>query len=100
MEKKLSDRKGGDDRSKSLEKKLRELEAKLQDENNENSELSKINQRLADELGNIKNQHQKDLEDVEFTGDQTRKKYQGMSDLEPLKCNPIKSISSRTCATQ
>lgn len=73
----LSDRKG-DDRSKALEKRLRELESKLNDENHENSELSILNQRLGDELGDIKNQHQKDMEEVEFTADQTRKKYQGV----------------------
>jgi len=37
-----------------------------------------LRQRLAEELEDEREQHQKDLAERDFTIDQTRKKYQGM----------------------
>ena len=37
-----------------------------------------LRQRLAEELEDEREQHQKDLSERDFTIDQTRKKYQGM----------------------
>lgn len=72
----LADRKGGDDRLKSAQKKLHDLEQKFQEESHENSELAKINQRLTTELDDERNQHSKDMEDSAFASEQTQKKYQ------------------------
>lgn len=81
MEKSYADamagRKALEERLRSSEKTIQALQAKLQDEGSESSDLVVLNQRLAEELEDTKNQHQKDLEDSDFANDQTRKKYQG-----------------------
>ena len=66
------------DRLRAAELRLRELEAKLEEEGRETSETTVLRQRLAEELEDEREQHQKDLSERDFTIDQTRKKYQGM----------------------
>ena len=65
------------ERLKASEHRVQELQARLDDEGHGSSDLVVINQRLVEELEDEKARHQKDLEESDFTGDQTRKKYQG-----------------------
>lgn len=58
-------------------KKIQELEAKLEEEGRDSSDLDMLHQRLSEELEDERKQHIKDLADRDFTTDQTRKKYQG-----------------------
>lgn len=64
------------DRLRAAELRLRELDAKLDEEGRESSETTVLRQRLAEELEDEREQHQKDLAERDFTIDQTRKKYQ------------------------
>ncbi|KAK0188801.1 hypothetical protein F5146DRAFT_680611 [Armillaria mellea] len=64
------------ERLKASEHRAQELQARLDDEGHGSSDLVVINQRLVEELEDEKARHQKDLEESDFTGDQTRKKYQ------------------------
>lgn len=70
-------RKAVEDRLKVAEQRLQELEAKLDEEGRESSEVAISQQRLSEELEDERQQHQKDLAERDFTADQTRKKYQG-----------------------
>jgi myosin heavy chain 9/10/11/14 len=58
--------------------RIRTLEVEMDKEGRESSEMALLRQRLAEELEDEREQHQKDLEERDFTIDQTRKKYQGM----------------------
>lgn len=62
------------ERVKASETRLKELQARLDDDSS--SDLIVINQRLVEELEDEKSRHQKDLEQGDFSSDQTRKKYQ------------------------
>ena len=53
-------------------------EARVEEDGRDMSELDLLRHRLAEELGDERKQHQKDLAERDFTADQTRKKYQGM----------------------
>lgn len=64
---------------KSSERKVKELEKELHKGGRESSETNLLSQRLAAELEDERDQHQKDLVERDFTMDQTRKKYQGRS---------------------
>ena len=59
------------------EQRIRTLEAEMDKEGRESSEMTILRQRLAEELEDEREQHQKDLSERDFTIDQTRKKYQG-----------------------
>ncbi|KAF8880496.1 class II myosin [Infundibulicybe gibba] len=72
----IAERKIADDRLKAAEKKLRNLDAKLEEEGRDSSDMAMLRQRLAEELEDEREQHQKDLAERDFTTDQTRKKYQ------------------------
>ncbi|KAF8154672.1 class II myosin [Crassisporium funariophilum] len=61
---------------KAAEKRIRSLETELDKEGRESSETTVLRQRLAEELEDEREQHQKDLSERDFTIDQTRKKYQ------------------------
>jgi myosin protein heavy chain len=65
------------DRLRAAELRLRELEAKLEQEGCESSETTVLRQHLAEELEDERGR-QKDLAERDFTIDQTRKKHQGM----------------------
>jgi hypothetical protein len=56
---------------------LQELEAKLEEDGRETSNLDELQRSLREELEEERKQHQKDLEERDFTTNQTRKKYQG-----------------------
>lgn len=81
VEKALSDavteRNAAEQRLQITEKRIRDLEAKLEEEGRESSDLDMLHKRLSEELEDERKQHLKDLADRDFTTDQTRKKYQG-----------------------
>lgn len=64
---------------KSSERKVKELEKELHKGGRESSETNLLSQRLAAELEDERDQHQKDLVERDFIMDQTCKKYQGRS---------------------
>ncbi|KAF8958407.1 myosin II heavy chain [Flammula alnicola] len=61
---------------KASERRIKDLEKELHKEGRESSETGLLRQRLAEELEDEREQHQKDLAERDFTMDQTRKKYQ------------------------
>jgi myosin protein heavy chain len=73
----LAERQIAEGRLQVAEQRLRELEAKLEEEGRESSDIDMLRQRLAEELEDEREQHQKDIAARDFTTDQTRKKYQG-----------------------
>ena len=73
----MVERNAAEQRLQSADKKIRDLEAKLDEEGCESSDLGTLHQRLSEELEDERKQHLKDLADRDFTTDQTRKKYQG-----------------------
>ncbi len=64
---------------KAAEERVKDLEAKLEEEGRESSDLELLQQRLAEEMHDERKQHQQDLADRDFAADQTRKKYQSES---------------------
>ncbi|CAE6451317.1 unnamed protein product [Rhizoctonia solani] len=58
------------------EQHIHDLEAKLEDENREVSNMELLQQRLAEAMEDERDQYQKDLQERDFAIDQTRKKYQ------------------------
>ncbi|KDR70292.1 hypothetical protein GALMADRAFT_128012 [Galerina marginata CBS 339.88] len=75
---------------KTSERRIQALETELAKEGRESSETTLIRQRLAEELDDEREQHRKDLEERDFTIDQTRKKYQGMYTISPM-CEKLQS---------
>ncbi|KAG6866166.1 hypothetical protein C0991_008120 [Blastosporella zonata] len=69
-------RKLAEDRYKAADARIREMEAKLEEEGQESSDVAVARKRLQDELDDEREQHQKDLAERDFAADQTRKKYQ------------------------
>ena len=59
------------------EEQIRDLEAKVEDENREITDMELFKRRLTEEMEDERDQYQKDLAERDFTIDQTRKKYQG-----------------------
>lgn len=55
------------------------MEARLEDEGHESANSEVLRQRLAEIMGDERKQHRQDLSERDFTADQTRKKYQGIS---------------------
>ncbi|KAI0954365.1 hypothetical protein AcV7_007621 [Taiwanofungus camphoratus] len=72
----VAERDSSEERLKIAEERVRDLEAKLDEEGRESSDLEVLRQRLAEEMGDERKQHQQDLAERDFTADQTRKKYQ------------------------
>ncbi|KAI0338330.1 hypothetical protein BDW22DRAFT_704784 [Trametopsis cervina] len=72
----VSERQAAEERLKAAEDRVHELEAKLEEEGRESSDLEMLRQRLREEMEDERNQHQQDLNERDFTADQTRKKYQ------------------------
>lgn len=75
----VAERNAAEQRVQITEKKIRDLEAKLEEEGRESTDLDQLHKRLSEELEDERKQHLKDLADRDFTTDQTRKKYQGRS---------------------
>jgi myosin heavy chain 9/10/11/14 len=71
--------KAADEALKHAQHRVRELEAKLAQEGHESTDLVTLNQRLTEELDDVKKQHEKEMQDVGFANEQTRKQYQGSS---------------------
>ena len=66
-----------------LEKKNIDLQAQLDAEGRETSDLDMLRQQLSAELEEERKQHLKDLADRDYSADQTRKKYQGELKFSP-----------------
>ena len=58
------------------EERVRELEARLEEEGSESANGEVLRQRLAESMEDERKQHAQDLADRDFAADQTRKKYQ------------------------
>lgn len=83
-----------------LQERLRELEARLDEEGRESADMEEFRHRLAEEMEDERKQHSQDLEERDFTVDQTRKKYQGWVFSNLLSnCSDI-TLSSRACWPQ
>lgn len=59
------------------QQRIQELEARLDEESRESSDMGVLRQRLSEEMEDERKQYQKDLADRDFSADQTRKKYFG-----------------------
>lgn len=70
-------RKAAEERVAFLEKKLHDLEARVELDGREFSSEAQLRQHLGEELQYEREQHAKDLSERDFAADQTRKKYQG-----------------------
>ena len=80
-------RKAAEKRVRELEKRTRNLEAKLDEEGRESSDIAISRKHLEEALEDEREQHNKDLAERDFTTDQTRKKYQGER-VSPLIMEP------------
>ncbi|CAL1710675.1 unnamed protein product [Somion occarium] len=72
----VAERKSSSERLKVTEERVRDLEAKLEEEGRESSDLELLRQRLAEKMEDERKQHQQDLAERDFAAEQTRKKYQ------------------------
>ena len=82
-----------EERLKAAEAKIRELEATLEEENQEFTDMGVLRKRRAEEMDDERRQYQKDLAERDFTADQTRKKYQGAVFLSYAVCCPNMSLA-------
>ena len=73
----MAERNTAEQRLQAAEKTIQDLEAKLDEEGRESSELDILRQRLSDELEDERKQQLKGLADRDFITDQMRNKYQG-----------------------
>ena len=73
-----------EDELKAARERLQELEAKLEEEGRESSDLEVLRLRLSEQMDDERKQHQQDLTERDFAADQTRKKYQSRSRLRSL----------------
>jgi myosin heavy chain 9/10/11/14 len=60
-----------------LEDKIHELEARLDEEGRDASQMEVLRVRLAEEMEDERNQHRQDIEERDFNIESMRKKYQG-----------------------
>jgi myosin protein heavy chain len=95
----VADRKVVGEKLQATEQKLRELEQQIEEEDRESSELGIHRHRLVQQLQDERLQHQKDLAERDFAGDQTRKKYQG-EHLRQQSETAFTCVSSRACPAQ
>ncbi|KAI0726107.1 nonmuscle myosin heavy chain b [Fomitopsis betulina] len=72
----VAERNAAEERLKTAEERVRDLEARLDEEGRESSDLQLLRQRLAEEMEDERRNHQEELSERDFTADQTRKKYQ------------------------
>lgn len=73
----IAQRDAAEEGLKAAEANIRELEARLEEESREFTDMGVLRQRIADKMDDERKQYQKDLAERDFTADQTRKKYQG-----------------------
>ena len=83
----VAERNAAEDRLKTAEGRIHDLEARLDEEGRESSDLELLRQRLAEEMEDERKHHQEELAERDFTADQTRKKYQGKSYYSLLMSN-------------
>jgi hypothetical protein len=88
----IAERDAAEDTLKAAEVKIRELEARLEEESREFTDMGVLRQRISEEMEDERKQYQKDLAERDFTADQTRKKYQGTAFLSFIR--PCPSITS------
>jgi myosin heavy chain 9/10/11/14 len=74
----IVERDSAEDRLKSAEAAMRELELRLDEGSREFTDMGVLRQRISEEMEDERKQYQKDLAERDFTADQTRKKYQGI----------------------
>ena len=72
----MSEAKELEERLKGSEGRVRDLEARLEEEGSESANAEILRQRLAESMDDERKQHAQDLADRDFAADQTRKKYQ------------------------
>ena len=91
----VADRQALEERLKTAEARLHELEAKLEEEGRESSDLELLRQRLKEEMEDARKQHQQDLAERDFDADQTRKNYQSKYLFLPV---PLVTNRSSCCS--
>lgn len=70
-------RKGAEERALEAEQRINLLEAKLEEETRDTSDMDLFRRRVKEEMEDARDQYQKELTERDFTIDQTRQKYQG-----------------------
>lgn len=93
----MSEAKGLEDRLKASEERVRELEARLEEEGSESANAEILRQRLAESMEDERKQHAQDLADRDFAADQTRKKYQ--AELAQLSEGTLKQLIANLSLT-
>ena len=73
----IAERDAAENELKAAEARIHELEARLEEEGREFSDMGILRRRISEEMEDERKQYQKDLAERDFTADQTRKKYQG-----------------------
>lgn len=96
----MAERNAAEQRLQLAEKRIGDLETKLDEEGRESSDLDMLHKRLSEELEEERKQHLKDLADRDFTTDQTRKKYQGKGSCQAVWHILLISVYSGACPTQ
>jgi myosin heavy chain 9/10/11/14 len=105
----VAERDAAENKLKAAEVRIHELEARLEEEGREFSDMGVLRQRISEEMEDERKQYQKDLADRDFTADQTRKKYQGIVMLQlPVPHNnrlfscaaELAQLSEGRCLTQ
>ncbi|CAG8531984.1 6454_t:CDS:10 [Acaulospora morrowiae] len=71
-----NDKKIAQDKARYLEEQLVELDAKMEDDAVEIADFASLRSRLQDEFDEERERYRKDIEEIQFSLDQTRKKYQ------------------------
>lgn len=95
-----AEKKAVEEKLHATERKFRELEHIIEEEERESSELGIHRHRLVQQLQEEREQHKKDLAERDFASDQTRKKYQGKSFLRTFLLPFTASFFSRIGSTQ
>lgn len=72
-----ADLKASEEQLRKTEERLNQLQVKLDKGSRELGDFEHLRRRLLEEMEDERDQHQKDLNERDFTIDQTRKKYQG-----------------------
>jgi myosin protein heavy chain len=96
----IAERDATDNKLKAAEVKIHELEARLEEEGREFSDMGVLRQRISEEMEDERKQYQKDLAERDFTADQTRKKYQGTRYFYILLPGNNRFMRSRARATE
>lgn len=96
----IAERDATENKLKAAEVKIHGLEARLEEEGREFSDMGVLRQRISEEMEDERKQYQKDLAERDFTADQTRKKYQGTRYFYILLPGNNRFMRSRARATE